>query len=91
MRAHFERSKENDEGTYKKIITSCETWLEEAERHGLNPGLLLDVLMLFQIYERCLWRGGKQSQKNIISLSQDILKMKELLRDLASSQILEAF
>lgn len=45
----------------KQNKTPCETWLEEAERHSLNASLLLEVLMLFQIYERFLCRAGIRS------------------------------
>lgn len=45
----------------KQNKTPCETWLEEAERPGLKASLLLEGLVLFQIYERFLCRAGIRS------------------------------
>lgn len=45
------REEGNGEGTFKNSIP-CKTGLEEVERHGLNPRLLLlEVLRLFQVDE----------------------------------------
>lgn len=65
MRAHFERSKGNDEGIYKNK-TKQQLHVrhgQRKQRHSLNPGLLLDILMLFQIYERFYAEEGNSHRK----------------------------